>query len=183
MSRHRFTRDQWLATALEVIASGETGATLGVRELAQRLGVSTGSFYWHFRGREDFVSSLVDYWGKQFTSNVANHVTELGGPAADRLFALMELLLEKEFARYDLAIRAWAARDPIVARQVRLVDRKRLRVVRSLFEELGFSDTELEVRTSTFVIYHSMELSFQTRASKKERRRQLRARHAFFVKP
>jgi AcrR family transcriptional regulator len=183
MNRDRLTQDQWLAKALEVIASGEAGATIGVRELAQRLGVSTGSFYWHFRGREDFLSSLVDYWGRHFTANVAKHLTELGGPAADRLLALMDILLEKEAARYDLAIRAWAVRDPIVARRVRIVDRQRLRVVRSLFEELGFSGTELEVRTSTFVIYHSMELSFQTRASKRERRRELLIRHAFFVKP
>ena len=38
--------------------------------LAAELGVTTGSFYWHFRGRDDFVASLVDYWGREFTARV-----------------------------------------------------------------------------------------------------------------
>jgi hypothetical protein len=59
----------------------------------------------------------------------------------------------------------------------------RLGVVRSLFKEMGFSGKELEMRTSTFVVFHSLELGFLVQASKKERRRHLRARHAFFTKP
>jgi hypothetical protein len=48
---------------------------------------------------------------------------------------------------------------------------------------MGFSGTELEMRTSTFVVFQSLELGFLVKSSKKERRRHLRARHAFFTKP
>jgi AcrR family transcriptional regulator len=182
MRGKRLTREQWLSTALEVVAR-QGGAKLRIRDLVGRLGVSTGSFYWHFRGRDDFVASLVDYWGKEFTSRVAEHVANVEGDARQRLLELMEYLLEHDVPRYDVAFRAWAAQDPAVARRVRRVDQQRLRVVRSLFEEMGFSGTELEMRTSTFVVFHSLELGFLTRASKKERRRYLRARHSFFTKP
>jgi hypothetical protein len=95
----------------------------------------------------------------------------------------MEYLLEHDSARYDVAVRAWAAQEPAVARRVRRVDQQRIRAVRALFEEMGFSGQELEIRTSTFVVFHSMERGFLVHASKKERRRHLRARHAFFTKP
>jgi AcrR family transcriptional regulator len=182
MSGERLTRERWLSAALEVVAR-KGGAKLRVRDLVQNLGVSTGSFYWHFRSRDNFVANLVDYWGREFTSRVAEHMANVEGDARKRLLVLMEYLLEHDSAHYDVAVRAWAAQEPAVARQVRRVDRLRFRVVRSLFEEMGFSGRELEMRTSTFVVFHSMERGYLVQASKKERRRHLRARHAFFTKP
>ena len=172
MSGERFTREQWLSTALEVVAR-KGGAKLRIRDLVASLGVSTGSFYWHFQGRDDFVVSLVDYWEKTFTSRVVAEMGDVEGDARQRLLKLMELLLEKGFARYDVPIRAWAAQEPAVARRVRRADQQRLRFVGSLFAEMGFTGVELEVRTTTFVIFHSME--FQTGGSMKTRRRLLRA--------
>jgi hypothetical protein len=114
---------------------------------------------------------------------VAEDVANVEGEARQRLLALMESLVEHDFGRYEVAIRAWAAQEPSVARRVRRVDRQRLRVVRGLFEEMGFSGTELEMRASTFAVFHSLELGFLAGGSRKERRRQLRARHAFFTRP
>jgi AcrR family transcriptional regulator len=182
MSGERLTRERWLSAALEILAR-KGGARLRVRDLVQNLGVSTGSFYWHFRSRDDFVAKLVDYWCREFTSDVAEYMASVEGDARKRLLVLMEYLLEHDSAHYDVAIRAWAAQEPAVARQVRRVDRLRFEVVRSLFEEMGFSGRELEVRTSTFVVLHSMEGGFLVQAKKEERRRHLRARHAFFTKP
>jgi AcrR family transcriptional regulator len=176
----RLTREQWLATALEVVAR-QGGANLRIRDLVAQLGVSTGSFYWHFKGRDDFVASLVDYWEKAFTSRVVVEMEDFEGDASQRLLKLMELLLEKGFARYDVPIRAWAAQEPAVARMLRKADRQRLRFVGSLFAEMGFTGVELETRTSTFVVFHSME--FLNGGSMKSRRRLLRARHAFFTRP
>jgi AcrR family transcriptional regulator len=182
MTGERFTQERWLSAALEILAQ-RGGAKLRIRDLVQRLGVSTGSFYWHFRSRDDFVANLVDYWGREFTSRVAEHMVTVEGDARKRLLSLMEYLLEHDLARYDVAIRAWAAQEPAVARRVRRIDQQRIRFVRSLFKEMGFSGTELEMRTSTFVVFQSLELGFPARASKKERRRHLRARHVFFTKP
>ena len=182
MSGERLTRERWLSAALEIVAR-KGGARLRVRDLVQNLGVSTGSFYWHFRSRDEFVAKLVDYWCREYTTRVLEHVASVEGDARKRLLVLMEYLLEHDSAHYDVAVRAWAAQEPAVARQVRRVDRLRLRFVRSLFEEMGFSGRELEMRASTFVVFHSMERGFLVQARKEERRRHLRARHAFFTKP
>ena len=108
---------------------------------------------------------------------------DVEGDARQRLLRLMELLLEKDFARYDVAIRAWAAQEPDVARLVRRTDQQRMGFVGSLFAEMGFKGEELEMRTSTFVVFHSMDREFSTGGSVKARRKLLRARHAFFTRP
>ena len=77
MREEKLTREQWLSNALEVVAR-KGGAKLRIRDLVERLGVSTGSFYWHFQSRDDFVESLVDYWARAFTSRV---VEEMGDRA------------------------------------------------------------------------------------------------------
>ena len=182
MREEKLTREQWLSNALEVVAR-KGGAKLRIRDLVERLGVSTGSFYWHFQSRDDFVASLVDYWARAFTSRVVEEMGDVEGDGRQRLLRLMELLLEKDFARYDVAIRAWAAQEPGVARIVRRTDQQRLEFVGSLFAEMGFTGEELEMRTSTFVVFHSMDRGFSMGESMKARRKLLRTRHAFFTRP
>ena len=66
----RLSREAWLAEALEALA--EDPAHLRVDQLAQRLGVSKGSFYWHFENREAFVCALAQYWRDADTQIVAD---------------------------------------------------------------------------------------------------------------
>ena len=59
-SRERFTRDSWLALALDVLAE-EGRAKIKIEYLAKRLGVTKGSFYSHFSDRRDFIASVSFY--------------------------------------------------------------------------------------------------------------------------
>ena len=54
-------RDAWLAAATDAIADGGFGDAR-ILTLAQRLGVTRGSFYWHFRDHDDFIRSLLERW-------------------------------------------------------------------------------------------------------------------------
>jgi AcrR family transcriptional regulator len=59
--RDLLTRSAWLDAAADVVA--ESGfASLSVLGLAKRLGVTRGSFYWHFKDREDLVHGVLDEW-------------------------------------------------------------------------------------------------------------------------
>lgn len=65
----RLTREEWLAKALEVLArKGVAG--MRIDALSKALGVTKGSFYWHFKNRDDFTKNLLDYWMSAFTTNV-----------------------------------------------------------------------------------------------------------------
>jgi AcrR family transcriptional regulator len=57
----RLSREDWLAKAIDVLA--RQGSTkMGVDALADSLGVTKGSFYWHFKDRSFYVQWLLEYW-------------------------------------------------------------------------------------------------------------------------
>ncbi|MBK8286706.1 MAG: TetR/AcrR family transcriptional regulator [Ahniella sp.] len=57
----RLSAEDWLQAALDVIA--EQGlAAVAVEPLAKRLGVTKGSFYWHFPSREALLKSALEKW-------------------------------------------------------------------------------------------------------------------------
>ena len=178
----RLGREEWLSRSLEVL-SREGKAKLRIDALTKSLGITKGSFYWHFKDRADFVKSLAEFWAKNSTEQVIDYLNEFQEDASDRLFKLMEYLYRKDFGKYDIAMRAWAAQEPEVAKVVKKVDEKRFTIVHSLFAELGFKGQELEMRTRTFVVYHSLELGSFASGTKKDRQRLLKRRHAFFTRP
>ncbi len=179
-SSKRLARDDWLLRALEVL-SKEGNAKLRIDLLTKSLGITKGSFYWHFKDRADFVKSLAEFWAKYSTDQVIKEINRCRGAANDRLLNLMDFLCRKDFGKYDISMRAWAAQEPEVAKIVKKVDKQRFVFVRSLFAELGFKGQELEMRTRTFVVFHSLELGSFARGTKKERLKLLKLRHAFFT--
>lgn len=146
------------------------------------MGVSTGSFYWHFKDRADFVKQLVDYWAESSTEQIAKRLESTHGSAKSRLLKLMQAIDEDDLGRYDIPIRAWAAQEPAIARVVKKVDRLRMSIVRQLFVDMGFVGQELEMRSITFATFHSLEQGLFERPSKRERKKLIKVRHAFFTK-
>lgn len=59
-------RAQWVAAGLESLRQGGVGA-VRVERLAARLGITKGSFYWHFRNRGDLLDALLEYWAREMT--------------------------------------------------------------------------------------------------------------------
>ena len=169
----RFTREQWLARSLEVLAR-EGNAKLRVDSISKSIGVTKGSFYWHFQNRQDFVVSLVHYWDSAFTDPAIAHVQNHSGDAQSRLWALAEFVSREKLARYEVCIRAWAAQDSSVAEVVANVDEKRLSFVRSLFSEMGCKEQELEMRTRAFIGYLSYEPAVFAVSSEKDRAEMLK---------
>ncbi len=179
--KSRLSRQDWLSLAMEVLAR-KGGARINIDYLCDALGVTKGSFYGHFGGRADFVDQLIEYWDKQFTQVVVQHLqTRRAKTPEDRLLVLMKFIAKHRLARYDDAVRSWAAQDENVAKPVSRVYRKRFRIVRSLFQDMGFHGTELNMRTRMFVIYHSSDQTavYPVGDSASE----LASRHAFFTQP
>ena len=58
---NRLSAEDWALAALDVIA--EQGlAAVAVEPLARRLGVTKGSFYWHFPSREALLVAALERW-------------------------------------------------------------------------------------------------------------------------
>jgi AcrR family transcriptional regulator len=177
----RHSKEEWLARALEVL--GKKGASeLTVESLAQKLGVTKGSFYWHFKNRDNFFRQLIEYWDINFTQTVIAKISGLGGPPEERLLQLMRLVLEKRLDRFEMPVRAWAQQDQALTPLVRSVDRHRISFVRSLFLEMGFDEDEADMRTRVFLTYMITQRSLLPTTAKNKQLTELHRRVAFFTK-
>jgi AcrR family transcriptional regulator len=178
----RFHKEAWLSAAMEVLAR-EGQAKLRVDNLAGQLGVTKGSFYHHFKGRDDFVQSLLGYWSRTFTDNVIAAASALEASPEERLLDVMRMIEREGLDRYDIAFRSWAAQDPSVAKGVRKVDLARYRFIRSLFAEMGFEDTELEDRVRIWLVFESAQHTVYLPKRSGNGEDAIVRRHAIFTQP
>ena len=61
MAKRRLSREDWENAALDAIAAGGLAA-VAVEPLAARLGVTKGSFYAHFAGRDALIEAALAAW-------------------------------------------------------------------------------------------------------------------------
>ena len=139
------SRESWIAAALQMLAAKGV-AHVRVEPLARSMGVTKGSFYWHFADRPALLKALLETWEQVQTSAIIMAVQGAGGTALERMGLLRDLTLEPALMKVDMAIRAWAGNDELAANAVARVDMQRIDFCRSLFLELGFSPVATEAR-------------------------------------
>lgn len=163
-------KEDWLEKALQVLSkSGGQKPRIGA--LVAEIGVSRGSFYWHFKDRADFIKALVDYWHAESTLVVASRLDELDASAEDKLRTLMEMICVQKLTRHDQAVRNWALGEQSVEEQVKRTDEFRCGYVKKLFKACGFSDQDARFRATIFVSEASREGLLFNAMNEKERRK------------
>ncbi|OPA92183.1 TetR family transcriptional regulator [Pseudomonas fluorescens] len=117
------TRHHWIAAGFEVLDQiGHSGVS--AESLSRRLNVTRGSFYHHFRNREDFVRSLLTAWEEDYTERMLAYAAQ-GRSASETLQRYLNIAAEKQPAR-EISIRAWSLHDPLVGEFQQRVDTRRL---------------------------------------------------------
>lgn len=119
----KLTRNHWIAAGLEAL-DHEGHAGVSAESLARRLNVTRGSFYHHFRNREDFLRALLGRWEEDYTQRMLAYAAQ-GRSAREILMRYLSIAAGKEPGR-EVAIRAWALIDPVVAEFQQRVDATRL---------------------------------------------------------
>ena len=132
----RLDRQSWLDAGLEQLA-GHGPSGLRIVAIAQKLGVTKGSFYWHFRNQNEYLASLLQEWERSHTQQIIDDLERTGGSPAVKLRRLMLVTVAAD-PRLSLATRAWAHSDTMVGKAVKRVDKKRLAYVAALIEALGW---------------------------------------------
>ena len=143
---------QWLVAGLESLRKGGVGE-VRVERLAADLGITKGSFYWHFKNRGELLEALLEHWSREMTDAEFERIQALPAGLAGRLLALAEDVLEKGMGRYDPAIRAWARTDRKVAAVVGQVDRRRVRALSAFFQDGGYSPADARTRARLFYAF------------------------------
>jgi AcrR family transcriptional regulator len=177
----RLSRDAWLGRALEVLREGGIQG-VRVERLARDLKVTKGSFYWHFKDRNDLRRSILDYWTKQYNDVIVENREFLEAEPAEGLLAAITRVREEELDKYELAIRAWADHDSHADRVVRAAYEKRTAFVRGFFTRLGFRGLEAEIRTRLTLCYLSWEPHMYPDESEARRVKLLNLQHELLTR-
>jgi AcrR family transcriptional regulator len=126
----------WLDQGLRTLA--ESGFTaLKAEPLAKAMGVSRGSFYWHFADIGAFHAAVLKHWRDVAAERIIANLE--AAPANENP---LRLLLRQAFGgklALEKAVRTWAALDPLARRAVQAIDRRRLSYVEHLLRGSGIA--------------------------------------------
>lgn len=170
----RLSRNDWIEAARAMLVeSGIDGVKVDL--LAKRLGVTRGSFYWHFEDREALLDALLHLWESGNTEPMLAAIKAAGarGDRNDFDATVGQLWIdETEFdPAFDSAIRDWARTDSRVSQAVQRIDDVRVAAFAEMFRSYGFDADEAEVR-GRIIYYHQVgyyTLGIRESAAERER--------------
>lgn len=132
------TADAWAAAALDAISHrGVEG--VAVEPLARELGVTKGSFYWHFANREALLQRALHLWEQQETDDVLQRAAQETSPRRRIERLIREINASRRASRIYQALSS-ASRDPVIAACVRRVSERRMRFMVESYQGLGLSE-------------------------------------------
>ncbi|MCA9705875.1 MAG: TetR/AcrR family transcriptional regulator [Myxococcales bacterium] len=136
----RLDRNDWIRTAFDALCEGGVDE-VRISTLCAALGVTKGSFYWHFDDRDALLRAMLEGWERVGTEEIIEALDGAEGTAAERLRRLVGAAFGESSRadRIEAAIRAWASRDEAAAATVARVDARRLAYVRDLLRGAGVS--------------------------------------------
>jgi AcrR family transcriptional regulator len=153
-ARAPLTPERWVEAATGVLVDHGIDQ-VRVDLLARDLNVTRGSFYWHFRDRDDLLRAVLQAWRARATEQLTLRLERAHEDPRAQLRDLISLPFRgraaARAARIELAIRAWARRDPMARAFVDEADAARTGYIAQVFSSLGF--TVAEARARAFLLY------------------------------
>jgi AcrR family transcriptional regulator len=149
----RGTPDLWLDAAYALLVEGGVEA-VKVMPLAQRLGLSRTSFYWHFPDREALLAGLVERWKTKNTDNLVARCEAQAATIAEALLNLFDCWYDDALfdSRLEFAMRTWSLTDLAVATAMIEADTSRVAAITGLFRRFDYSEAEAETRARTLYL-------------------------------
>lgn len=153
-------RQDWIEAASRVFAAEGVEKVLIV-PLAESLGVTRGSFYWHFRSRQDLLDELVALWRQKNTRALVEAATGKVRDFPERFMRIMRCWIDPSLydPGLDLAMRDWARRDPRVRAEVEAADEARIAAFARAYEEKGEPPRMAFIRARTV---YCMQVGYYT---------------------
>ena len=132
----------WIEAALDQLAhAGIDGVR--VELLAKQLGVTKGSFYWHFKDRDELLESMLSHWRRRATLGLIERLDRRAATPRERLLQLLRLPFSGRRSTWsadiELALRLWGRHDKRARLVLEEVDHLRLRYIEGLLLALGLT--------------------------------------------
>ena len=151
-ARESLQPDAWLRKALDVLF--EQGiSNVKVEILARELGVTKGSFYWHFKNRDELLQHMVDWWRDQQLSFIAGLDIDHLDNAPNMIKSVINFTHHTDDSHHDVAMREFARFNDFAAKAVLEVDQHRVDYLKTLFTAAGFDAAEALLRAQALYFY------------------------------
>jgi AcrR family transcriptional regulator len=148
LKKTRVRRSDWIEAGLWLLA--EKGLeSVTIDRLCAKLGVTKGSFYWHFKGSQEYLQSMADYW-----SNTADFLDTLGTSDKDDWEQIREIARrvgDLGYGRIDKAMRVWADNCSETAESVRKTDRDVIQFVSEKLVNIGLVHADAKILSEMIV--------------------------------
>ncbi|MGV8943553.1 TetR/AcrR family transcriptional regulator [Thermomonas sp.] len=140
----RLSAEDWAREALDQIA--EQGvASVAVEPLARRLGVTKGSFYWHFPSRDALLQAALSRWEIHEQEEVFGRLEKVADPR-ERLRALFQVVAHEVKSHIIYSELLKALDHPAVSPVIGRVSQRRLDYLTASFRQAGMSRTAAQHR-------------------------------------
>jgi len=164
--RSTLSAGDWEQQALILIA--EKGIrTVAIESLAKRMGVTKGSFYWHFSNRDALLEQSLLRWEKHDEANLQASLGAITDPR-DRLRSFFRRTGREKLTHDVYSSLLTAADHPKVEPLLERVAVRRMKHIEAAFEEIGFDPDEASHRArltySTYLGF--LQLQRQNQAPK-----------------
>jgi AcrR family transcriptional regulator len=141
MVKDKMSKEAWFDAGFRRLAAqGPQG--LKIMAIAEDMGVTKGSFYWHFKDLREYRTALLAEWERRFTEEIIQQSTNINGDIATKMHTAIRAAEGVSDRRLLLVMRTWALHDPLVAKALAHADKLRVSYMASLFRELGWGKNE-----------------------------------------
>ena len=132
----QLSAQDWLNQGLKTLMDDGFTA-LKAEPLAKAMGVSRGSFYWHFADIAAFHAAVLAHWREIAAEQIIANV-EAGANDDDPLALLLRRVFGERLT-LEKAVRTWASVDSAARSAVQAIDRRRLGYVENLLVQSGLT--------------------------------------------
>ncbi|MEW5833910.1 MAG: TetR family transcriptional regulator [Lysobacterales bacterium 14-68-21] len=138
--RTRLSAEDWEEAALKLIAEQGVNA-VAVEALARQLGVTKGSFYWHFRTREALVQAALERWELYGEREIISQIEAIPDPRV-RLPELFRRVAHELQPHRVYAALLKALDHPQVVPVMARVSQRRMEFLNTAYREAGMPPVE-----------------------------------------
>ncbi len=138
------SREAWVKAATNLIAQ-EGVQAVAVEPLALALGVTKGSFYWHFQNRDELIHAALEAWEQDQSADVVSRYGGIEDPRRRLRVLLFAAFEDVENGRFFAAL-AVSSEDPRVQPYLRRASERRLAFGVEAFQALGLTEEEAKER-------------------------------------
>ncbi len=132
----KLTKEIWLEEGLKILKEFAQNK-IRILYLCERLKVTRGSFYHHFKSIDDYIEALLKKWEKDNTLELIRLANQ-ASTIEEQMQNLGQMAVSKN-KTIEVAIRSWSHYHPIVKTYLEKTDQIRLSYLKDIFEKMGMT--------------------------------------------